>query len=207
METGMKDIGLFIFSGLIVNMMPGPDSLLVMTRSAAQGWRAGMLAAFGIGIGILVHVMVAALGLSALLAAYPSAFALIKCGGAVYIVIMGLLMLRRGISVNSGALSSTPSNKKILLQGFLTDVLNPKVALFFLAFVPQFVAADAVSKPLAFFFLGVIFDINCMLYLCVLAFGTAYVSARLGKKSQVGAYLKRIAGGAFVFLGMRLALS
>lgn len=207
METGIKDVGLFIFSGLIVNMMPGPDSLLVMTRSAVQGWRAGVVAAMGIGTGILVHVMVAALGLSALLAASPSAFALIKCGGAAYIVITGLLMLRRGLPVQSGAVILRPTNGKIFLQGFLTDVLNPKVALFFLAFVPQFVAVDAVSKPLAFLYLGLIFDINCMLWLFAVAVGTAFATARIGKKSRIGPYLKRLAGGAFVFLGMRLALN
>lgn len=207
METGTQDMGLFIFSGLIVNMMPGPDSLLVMTRSAVQGWRAGLLASLGIGAGILVHVMVAALGLSALLAASPSAFALIKCGGAAYIVITGLLMLRRGLPLQPGALVLTPSNWKIFFQGFLTDVLNPKVALFFLAFVPQFVAADAASKPLAFLYLGLIFDINCMLWLFALAVGTAFASTRIGKKSRIGACLKRLAGAAFVFLGIRLALN
>lgn len=207
METGIKDAGLFILSGLIVNMMPGPDSLLVMTRSAVQGWRAGMVAALGIGTGILVHVLVAALGLSALLAASPAAFTLIKCGGAAYIVIMGLLMLRRALPVQAGAAMHLPANGRIFLQGFLTDVLNPKVALFFLAFVPQFVAVDAPSKPLAFLYLGLIFDINCMLWLGGLAVGTAFASARIGRKTRVGAYLKRLAGGAFVFLGMRLALS
>jgi threonine/homoserine/homoserine lactone efflux protein len=203
----MQNVGLFIVSGLVVNMMPGPDSLLVMTRSAIQGWRAGLVAAMGIGAGVLVHVMVAALGLSALLAASPSAFTLIKCGGAAYIVITGLLMLRRGPPAPATAMTLTPSNGKIFLQGFLTDVLNPKVALFFLAFVPQFVAADAASKPLAFFCLGLIFNLNCMLWLCALAAGTAFASARIGRQSRLGAHLKRIAGGAFVFLGMRLALN
>jgi threonine/homoserine/homoserine lactone efflux protein len=207
MEIGIKDVGLFILSGLILNMMPGPDSLLVMTRSAVQGWRAGVVAAMGIGAGILVHVLVAALGLSALLAASPAAFALIKCGGAAYIVIMGLLMLRRGLPVDAGALLLKPSHGTIFLQGFLTDVLNPKVALFFLAFVPQFIEANAASKPLAFFVLGLLFDINCMLCFCALALGTASASARLGKKSGLGVLLKRLAGGAFVFLGIRLALN
>lgn len=188
-------------------MMPGPDTLLVMTRSSIQGWRAGLVAALGIGAGILVHVLVAALGLSALLAASPTAFTLIKNCGAAYIVIMGIMMLRRARPAAQGAAQPLPSFPRIFLQGFLTDVLNPKVALFFLAFVPQFIAADAASKPLAFLLLGLIFDINCMLWCCMLAYGAAFARARLGKANRLGAYLKRMAGGAFVFMGMRLALN
>lgn len=206
MNTGVQDLGVFVASGIIVNIVPGPDSLLVMTRSSLQGWRAGLVAALGIGAGILVHVLVAALGLSALLSAWPSAFVLIKWCGAAYIVFMGVMMLRKGVCTAAASAPALPSFPRIFLQGFLTDVLNPKVALFFLAFVPQFIAADAASKPLAFLVLGLIFDLNCMLWFVVLALGTAYASARIGKSRRLGPHLKRVVGAAFVLMGVRIAL-
>jgi threonine/homoserine/homoserine lactone efflux protein len=147
------------------------------------------------------------LGLSALLAASPLVFGAIRCCGAAYIIYMGVMLMRRGGPVLEDAAPSMLSLPKIFLQSFVTDVLNPKVALFFLAFVPQFIAPDATSKPLSFLLLGVIFDINCMLWFCLLTFGTAIARARINRSGRIVASLKRIAGGAFVFLGMRLALS
>lgn len=207
MTTRMQNIELFILTVMVLNLMPGPDLLLVMTQSGTWGWRAGVMAALGIGTGILVHVVVAACGLSALLAASPAAFTVLKFGGAVYIVIVGLLMLRASRPAPARAAARKPSNWKIFAQGFLTDVLNPKVALFFLAFVPQFVATDAASKSMAFLGLGLIFDVTCIVCLCVIASGTAYAGTRLGQRPSLVAFLKRLAGGAFVLLGVRLALS
>lgn len=146
----VHSLSLFIASGLVLNMLPGPDSLLIMTRSATQGWRAGSAAALGIGAGTLVHIFAAALGLSALLVTSSAAFAVIKWIGAAYIVYIGIGMLRASMKTKDGASesivmpSAAPlSFRRIFLQGFLTNILNPKVALFFLAFVPQFISVEA----------------------------------------------------------------
>lgn len=209
---GIHDLGLFIASGLLLNILPGPDSLLIMTRSATQGWRAGSAAAFGIGTGTLVHVMAAALGLSALLATSATAFSVVKWVGAAYIVYVGVGLLRSkrasaaAEAVQAPALPALPY-RKIFFQGFLTNVLNPKVAIFFLAFVPQFISADAHSKPLAFVVLGCIFDFNGMLWCNALAVFTAFASARLKLKPLVAQWLNRVTGGLFLALGLRLALS
>ena len=210
--AGTQHLWLFIVSGLLLNITPGPDSLFIMARSAAQGWRAGFVACWGIGSGTLVHVFAAALGLSALLATSATAFAVVKLVGAAYLVWIGIGMLRQraapGEPVAAGAAAPRVVRyRDIFRRGFLTNVLNPKVALFFLAFVPQFIAPEAASKPLAFIVLGAIFDINGMLWCHSLALFTAFASSRLKLGASVGLWLSRTIGAAFVALGARLALA
>lgn len=208
-SLGIHDLAWFVASGLLLNIMPGPDSLLIMTRSAAQGWRAGSAAALGIGTGTLVHVLAAALGLSAILATSASAFTVVKLLGAAYILYLavGMLLSKRGDgSAAVPALAPLPW-RRIYAQGVLTNVLNPKVALFFLAFVPQFIAADAPHKSLAFIVLGCIFNFNGMLWCHALALFTAQASARIKLNPAVTQGLNRVTGGLFVWLGVKLALS
>jgi RhtB (resistance to homoserine/threonine) family protein len=215
MQLGIHDLPLFIVSGLLLNIAPGPDSILIMTRSATQGWRAGSAAALGIGAGTCVHVLAAALGLSALLAASSWAFTLVKWVGAAYLVWIGLQMLlarrRRGGEAAStsgeAAASVALPLRKIFVQGFLSNVLNPKVALFFLAFVPQFIAPDAPHKALAFIVLGAIFNFNGMLWCHFLALSTAFASARLRVGGALAQWLNRAIGALFLSFGLKLALS
>ena len=146
---GTHDLWLFVLSGLLLNITPGPDTLYIVGRSSAQGVRGGAVAALGIGAGALVHICAAALGLSAILAASATAFTVVKIVGAVYLVYVGISLMRSRRSTPSAPLASEyrPTRlRAIFFQGFLTNVLNPKVALFFLAFLPQFVLADAPSK-------------------------------------------------------------
>ena len=206
---GIHDITLFILSGLLLNIMPGPDSLLIMTRSASQGWRAGSAAALGIGAGTMVHVFAAAIGLSAVLATSATAFTIVKYIGAAYILYMAVGLLLSKKSKPSSTATAVPPlpYRKIFIQGFLTNVLNPKVALFFLAFVPQFISADASNKPLAFIILGIIFNFNGMLWSVALSVFTGMASARLKVSPAVSLWLNRVTGGLFVWLGIKLALS
>ncbi|MCZ8075184.1 MAG: LysE family translocator [Paucibacter sp.] len=209
---GTQDLTLFIISGLLLNIAPGPDSLLIMARSASQGFRAGSAAALGVGSGTLVHVLAAALGLSALMAASSWAFGLVKLLGAAYLVYIGLnLLLRRAAAEGPREAAATlppqQSLRSIYLQGLLTNVLNPKVALFFLAFVPQFIAADASSKPLAFVFLGLVFNLNGMLWCHFLAWSTAQASRRITASPRVVSWLNRAIGAVFLGFGLRLALA
>ncbi|MYN09820.1 LysE family translocator [Pseudoduganella aquatica] len=213
---GIHDLALFVVSGLLLNMMPGPDTLLIMARSATQGWRAGCAAALGIGAGTMVHVTAAAVGLSALLSTSAMAFNAVKWVGAAYIAYVGIGMLRAKLKPEAEAgvrpAGSDPSlaatsYRRIFAQGFLSNVLNPKVALFFLAFVPQFISADSSSKALAFLILGCIFNFNSMLWCNGLAVFAAFASARLKVKPLVALWLNRITGGLFLALGARLALS
>jgi threonine/homoserine/homoserine lactone efflux protein len=207
---GIHDLALFVVSGLLLNIMPGPDSLLIMTRSATQGWRAGSAAALGIGTGTFVHIVAAALGLSAILATSAAAFTVVKLLGAAYILYLavGMLLSKRGNGGEAKAPALAPLPlRRIYAQGILTNVLNPKVALFFLAFVPQFIDANAPHKALAFLILGAIFNINGMLWCNGLALFTAKASARLKLNPAVTLWLNRATGGLFVWLGVKLALA
>ena len=205
---GIHDLPLFILSGLLLNIMPGPDSLLIMTRSATQGWRAGFVATWGIGTGVFVHIFAAAIGLSAILATSATAFTVVKYAGAAYILWMayGLLRSKKGGETVVMASSALPY-RKIFAQGFLTNVLNPKVAVFFLAFMPQFIDAHSPSKALAFITLGLIFDLNGMLWCHALAWATAHASSRLKPSATTALLLSRVTGGLFVWLGVKLALA
>jgi threonine/homoserine/homoserine lactone efflux protein len=207
---GIHDLALFVVSGLLLNIMPGPDSLLIMTRSATQGWRAGSAAALGIGTGTFVHIFAAALGLSAILATSAAAFTVVKLLGAAYILYLavGMLLSKRGNGGEAEAPALAPLPlRRIYAQGILTNVLNPKVALFFLAFVPQFIDANAPHKALAFLILGAIFNINGMLWCHALALFTAQARARLKLNPAVTLWLNRATGGLFVWLGVKLALA
>lgn len=207
---GTHDLALFVISGLLLNMAPGPDSLLIMARSATQGWRAGSAAALGIGAGTCVHIVAAALGMSALLATSATAFMVVKLIGAAYLLYIGVSMLlakrQDGAAPGAGELPALPY-RRIFAQGFLTNVLNPKVALFFLAFVPQFISPDSEHKALAFLLLGAIFNINGMLWCHFLALSTAFAQQRLQVGRRVGLWLQRSTGGLFALLGVKLALA
>ena len=207
---GTHDFLLFVCSGVLLSITPGPDTLYVISRSSTQGWRAGLVAALSIGAGTLVHISAAALGLSAILAASATAFTAVKFVGAAYLLYVGISLIRSAgkASPAASAIDFRPAPMRdVFLQGFLTNALNPKVALFFLAFLPQFVSADAVSKPVAFLFLGVIFDINGTLYFLVLAWFAAKLSSRLAPGDAVRLWFNRCVGGFFIFIGIRLALS
>jgi threonine/homoserine/homoserine lactone efflux protein len=210
---GIHDLALFVVTGLTLNILPGPDSLLIMTRSATQGWRAGSAAALGIGTGTFVHILAAALGLSAILATSAAAFTVVKLAGAAYILYLaaGMLFSRRkddpaGEATAAPAVTPLPY-RRIFAQGIVTNVLNPKVALFFLAFVPQFIDANAPHKALAFLVLGCIFNFNGMLWCNALSLFTARASRRIKLNPAVSLWLNRATGGLFVWLGVKLALA
>lgn len=208
---GTQDLAQFIIAGLLLNIAPGPDSLLIMTRSATQGWRAGSSAALGIGTGTLVHIMAAALGLSALLATSAMAFTIVKLAGAAYLLYVGVVLLlskaKGEATPDSTQALPVLSHRKIFLQGFLTNVLNPKVAIFFLAFVPQFIAVSASNKPLALIVLGCIFNFNGMLWCHFLAVSTAFAKQRVSINRKVTLWLNRFIGGMFIAFGVKLALA
>jgi threonine/homoserine/homoserine lactone efflux protein len=205
---GTHDLPLFIASGLLLNITPGADSLYIVTRSVTQGTRAGVCAALGIAVGCYVHIFAAALGLSAVIAASASAFTFIKLLGAAYLIYVGVSMLRShpSLPTNFGSTVVVSSWRTIFAQGFFTNVLNPKVALFFLAFVPQFIDPAARNKALAFLFLGVIFNFNGALWCLFLAWSAArFGSLVVGRR--VAAWLGRGVGTIFIFLGLRLAIT
>jgi threonine/homoserine/homoserine lactone efflux protein len=204
---GVHELWLFILSGLLLNVTPGPDTAYIIGRSLQLGWRGGAAAALGIGAGCLVHVSAAAIGLSALLAASSAAFTLVKWVGAAYLCFIGVKMLvsRQPVPV-AAAVSGAISLRQLFLQGALTNVLNPKVALFFLAFLPQFVAADSPHKAAAFALLGLIFVFNGTLWCLGVAAFAARAAGRIRQSGWALAWINRALGGVFVYLGVRVAM-
>jgi threonine/homoserine/homoserine lactone efflux protein len=206
---GTHDLALFIVSGLLLNFTPGADTLYIVGRSTLQGARAGAVAALGIGAGCCVHMLAAALGLSALLAASAPAFTAVKLIGAAYLVYLGISLWRSGPRAQAAGRAPAPRApmRVVFAQGVLTNVLNPKVALFFLAFLPQFVDSDAPYKLVAFLFLGLVFNVNGTLWNLFVAWSAAKVGGRVAARSRASLWLARTAGAAFVLLGVKLALS
>jgi threonine/homoserine/homoserine lactone efflux protein len=205
---GIHDLWLFVLSAFLLNVTPGPDTLYIVGRSTTQGLRAGVLAVLGIGAGALVHVSAAALGLSAILAASATAFTAVKLIGAAYLLYVGVGLIRSAAAPARPAAGASRalSMRSVFLQGFLTNLLNPKVALFFLAFLPQFVASDAPSKPLAFLLLGIIFDFNGSIWNLFVAWSSARLS-RLAPGAAFKTWFNRCVGGLFIGIGIRLALA
>jgi len=207
---GIHDLLLFLAAGLLLNITPGPDMALIIARSTQQGTRAGIAAALGIAAGAGVHIAAAAVGVSAIIMASAWAFTTLKWLGALYLGYIGVRMLW----VSFGSRTPLPPRRilpdanfrGILLQGFLTNVLNPKVALFFLAFLPQFIDAGAPSKAAAFVLLGLVFDTTGTAWNLAIAwlFGELGASAGLYRLRPL---LDRAVGGLFVALGIKLALA
>jgi len=197
---------LFAGAGLLLNVTPGPDVLYILGRSLSQGRSAGVLSALGIGAGCLVHVVAAALGLSALMLTLPGAYDAVRLAGAAYLVWLGVKALRSSAGALQVQALTPVSPRRIFWQGALTNVLNPKVALFFLAFLPQF--ADPGRGPLApqLLLLGAIFTVNGTLVCIAFALAASRLGAWLKTRYGVTRLLDRATGLLFIALGLRLAL-
>jgi threonine/homoserine/homoserine lactone efflux protein len=207
---GIHEIWLFIISGLLLNITPGPDTAYIVGRSIQLGWRGGVVAVLGIEAGCTLHVFAAAIGLSALLAASSMAFMLVKWAGAAYLCFIGIKMLLARAPMPTAAAANEAgaiSMCQVFMQGALSNALNPKVALFFLAFLPQFVAADSPHKAAAFALLGLIFMFNGTLWCLGVALFTARAAGRIRKSGRVLAWINRGLGGLFCYLGVRVAMT
>ena len=209
---------LFTAAGLMLNLTPGPDVIYIVTHALRSGARAGVVAALGIAAGCFVHIFAAALGVSALMAASSAAFTALKWAGAAYLVYVGCRMLQvpspaTGHSFATHLVASrivkirACAFKDVFLQGFWTNALNPKVALFFLAFVPQFIAPGVDNKPLAFFLLGLLFNANGLWVNMGWALAAAWMARRAGFTQRRMLWLERAAGALFIGFGIRLAVT
>ena len=209
-------------AGVLLNLTPGPDVLFIVSQSLRGGVRAGVVAAWGITAGCFVHVGAAALGVGALLATSASAFNAVKWLGAAYLVWMGGRLLWATAKSNDGAWGASsemqaqgmsdktpeaPGLRWVFLKAFATNALNPKVALFFLAFVPQFIPANTPDPAWTFVWLGCLFNFNGLLICMAWALAAAWLSQRT-RLLQCGLqHLDRLAGCMFVGFGLKLALT
>jgi len=205
---GIHNFGLFLAAGILLNLTPGPDTVYILGRSVAQGHGAGVASALGICVGSIFHTCAAALGLSAILATSALAFSAIKLLGGAYLLFLGVKILldrRKRLSLPSNFRWRTTA--AAFRQGVLTNILNPKVALFFLAFLPQFIDPTSNSKIAAFLALGLTFVTTGTIWCLILAWFASSLSERLRTNETIAQWLNRTAGALFVFLGLRLAVS
>ena len=203
---GIHDFGLFLAAGILLNLTPGPDTVYILGRSIAQGREAGIASALGISLGSIFHTCAAALGLSAILATSALAFGTIKLLGGAYLIFLGVKMIldrRRQLGLPSNFRRRTTF--AAFRQGILTNILNPKVALFFLAFLPQFIDPASSAKVPAFILLGLTFVTTGTIWCLILAWFASAFSERLRANQSISQWLNRTAGAIFVFLGLRLA--
>ncbi len=204
---------MFIVAGWLLNLTPGPDVLYIVSSALKSGVRAGVVAALGIVSGCFVHVFAAALGVGALLAASATAFSVLKWAGAAYLMWMGIkLLLAKGggsavVPAGVSAEAVSVDLWRVFRQGFLTNVLNPKVALFFLAFVPQFIAPGTEDKVTAFLLLGLLFNVNSLPINFGYAWLAGWASRRAGTVQRAMYWMDRAAGLMFIGFGLKLALS
>ncbi|WP_250511869.1 LysE family translocator [Caballeronia sp. INDeC2] len=211
---GITGFTFFLIAVFLLNVTPGPDTAYIVGRSVAQGRGAGIVSALGISAGCIIHTLACAFGLTAILAASATAFTVIKIVGAIYLIYLGVRLIfakHDNADAARQAQSSEKAAPKSLLQlfaqGFVTNVLNPKVVLFFVSFFPQFVAADSQHKTLAFLTLGIVFIAMSTVWNSFVAWIAGSVTARFAGKSGVKKWLDRGVGSAFVGLGIKLATS
>ena len=206
---------LFIAAGWLLNLTPGPDVLYIVSNSLRSGAKAGIVAGLGVTAGCFVHIFAAALGVSALLAASATAFTVLKYIGAAYLLWVGVrIFLAKAQPVGWAPVPTAdaargarvPTLRAVFTGGFLTNVLNPKVAIFFLAFVPQFIAPDADNKALAFVLLGIIFNLNAIPVNSGWALAAAWMARRDAVQKGMH-WLDRAAACMFIGFGLKLALS
>jgi threonine/homoserine/homoserine lactone efflux protein len=216
-DLGIHNLWLFILAGWALNITPGPDVFFQITQALKGGLRAGIAAMLGICAGCLVHVVSASLGVSALIAASSTAFTLLKWLGAAYLVYVGVQMLLtkptpNAMNSEASRADSMPATglkhlKNIFIQGFWTNALNPKVALFFLAFLPQFISPQAAQPALAFAALGLLFILNSVPINLGYVLLAAWLSQRMSSLQRGMLWLERAAGVMFIGFGVKLALS
>ena len=198
----------FLIAAVLLNLSPGPDIAFILAQTAKNGQRSGFAAMFGVWSGAFLHVLLAAVGLSAILATSAVAFTLVKWVGAAYLVWLGIQAFRSdGASYSSDSEVTPSSNLKIFQQGIIVAVLNPKVAIFFLAFLPQFVVVGAGPAAAQLFLHGFLIIVVAAFIEPPLVILGAKLTNYLKQNSRVAAWMDRGLGTLFIGLGVRLALS
>jgi threonine/homoserine/homoserine lactone efflux protein len=205
---GTHDLGIFILSSITLNLIPGIDTIYIVSRSLSEGKRAGVISALGISTGSIFHILFAAFGLSALIFSFSYAFSIIKIIGALYLFYLGINMIMKKNDDLHVKVHPHKNKDSFLIykQAILTNVLNPKVALFFMALLPQFISVDSSSKVLSFLFLGSIFLCTGTLWCIFIAIFSSTIVTRFKKEGRSSAWLSKITGMIFILLGVKLFL-
>ncbi|GLV64736.1 lysine transporter LysE [Bacillus mycoides] len=200
---GIINYEVFLLTGILLNLIPGADTMYIVGKSISQGRKAGVYSVFGIITGSLVHTLLVAFGLSIILTKSIVLFNTIKVIGVIYLVYLGIKMILDKTNVAFQASSNKLNIRKIYLQGLLTSLTNPKVSLFFIAFLPQFIDTKA-SGPIPFIILGITFTVTGLLWCLFVAYFSSYVTKKLRGNQKVGTILNKVTGLIFIGMGLKL---
>ena len=204
--NGIENYLGFIIAAIVMNLTPGADTVYILTRSISQGKKAGVYSVLGIGTGAIVHIFLAAFGLSMVLMQSMTLFLCVKWMGAAYLIYLGIKSVRDksklfgGDQANFEALDTV----KIWRQGFFTNLLNPKVAIFFLSLLPQFIKPDFVHNATPFLILGGTFLFTGTMWCLFLAYAASSMTQILRNNDHIGKWMQKISGAIFIILGLQL---
>jgi RhtB (resistance to homoserine/threonine) family protein len=207
--TGIIHFETFLLAGILLNLTPGNDTIFILTKSIGQGRKAGIVSALGIGTGSVFHTILAAFGLSLIIAKSILLFNIIKFAGATYLIYIGYKMLTDKSQLKTGEviLSNSVDYWEIYRDGILTNILNPKVALFFIAFLPQFIDPTLKNTILPFITLGTTFIATGTIWCLVLAMFASAIFSKLKANKKISTYINRVCGLTLIGLGIKVALT
>jgi len=206
---GIINYETFLIAAILLNVTPGSDTLYILGQSIGNGKKAGILSALGISTGAIIHIVLATFGLSVILAESVLAFNIVKYCGAAYLIFLGIKSLRvrkPSLPVKDSTILEKSSDKKTFVSGILTNLFNPKVALFFLAFLPQFINVNYHNTTVSFFLLGITFLCTGTIWCIILALYASKLSSKFRQNPKIKVWLDRFSGTAFIALGIKLAL-
>jgi threonine/homoserine/homoserine lactone efflux protein len=203
----LPQIAGFLVAAALITLAPGPDNLMVLGLGMAQGRRAGLAFGLGCALGCLNHTLLAALGVSALIAATPLAFTVLKILGGAYLIWLGIAALRNARRPAAIGQAATKPARVLFVQGLLANAINPKVILFFLAFLPQFVAPERGHAAWQTAQLGLLFTLQALLIFGAIGWYAGTLGERLARHPAIATWLDRIAGSIFIALGLRLLVA
>jgi len=205
---GIENFWVFLSAGILLNLTPGQDTLFIIGQSISQGQKAGILSALGIGTGSIVHTVAAAMGLSAIITSSAVMFQVIKYLGAAYLVFLGIhaIISQRELKISKEGFSSS-NLLAVYKKGILTNILNPKVAIFYLSFLPQFINPDFPAVYISFIVLGCVFTVTGTLWCLVIAIFSAFFSKSFQENPKTSIWLHRISGSMFIGLGLNVAFT
>ncbi|WP_426327265.1 LysE family translocator [Pedobacter sp. R-06] len=206
---GIENLGAFILTAIIVVITPGVDTIMVLTRSISKGKNSGLYSALGVSLGLLVHTCAATFGLSQILSKSAIAFSIVKYIGAAYLIYLGY----KSFTNKSEPIEIKPIETKVIgmkqmfFTAFLSDILNPKIALFFLAFLPQFINSDEINNPVPYLILGLIIFFITLIWCSFLALTGSNVAKLFNKNKNIESWINKTSGVVFILLGLKIALT
>ncbi|WP_324727881.1 LysE family translocator [Lysinibacillus fusiformis] len=200
---GIINYEMFLLTGILLNLVPGADTMYIIGRSIAQGKRAGVYSVFGIITGSLIHTLLVSFGLSLILTKSIVLFTIIKVMGVIYLAYLGIKMIRDQSTIGFEPSTGTLNLRNIYIQGLFTSLTNPKVSLFFIAFLPQFIDVHA-SGPIPFLLLGLTFTATGLVWCLVVAYFSSYMTTKLRGNQKLGRLLNKATGILFIYMGFQL---